>query len=80
MKERYLFISNLNSYPCNLADLRYTINIMKGRMPFRDSWPHHGHGPEFRFKTDTGYFILDLSSNKPTRPLTKDELNLLLEG
>ena len=82
-EERYLFLCSYKdgavSFPCTLQELKYALRPMMDNI--HDSWPRHGHGPEWRMAPchadARGTIVLDLKSNKPSTPMTRAELEAL---
>jgi len=80
---QYIYINSGGMvFPCDLYELKLTFKYNKtliGRGTIIEKWPDHSHGPEFNFEKDKGVIVLDLLSKEPTTPMTKEELDVILD-
>lgn len=78
---RYLIIStNLDYGSIRLRGLDELDTLEKlDPLKYRESWPSHGHGVEWRTGggPDTGWTVLDLASGDPSSPMTVAELRAI---
>jgi hypothetical protein len=84
---RYLYISSDAEgqivFPCDaweLADVMRLVDIKLTKTKLLEAWPDNSHGPAFPMNRYCGSIILDLQSENPAAPLTKEEVALIVAG
>ncbi len=86
---RYLYIYSDRDgscvFPCDSKELKLTLEHYYNKSgtghksEILENWPSNSHGPAYPMDRYNGIIILDLQTEEPTTPMTKEELDVILD-